>query len=181
MTQAAEKSWPADQVERRSVAELVPYARNARTHSPAQVAEIAGSIREWGWTIPVLVDETGGIIAGHGRVLAALQLGLPTIPVMVATGWSEAQKRAYVIADNQLAQNAGWDEGLLRIELGDLDAEGFSLDLLGFSQDRLDELLSDATAPDDFASFDEGIETEHECPKCHFRWSGSSKPVGGDA
>jgi ParB-like chromosome segregation protein Spo0J len=167
--------WPADQVVRRAVAELIPYARNARTHSPGQVAEIAGSIREWGWTIPVLVDESGGIIAGHGRVLAALQLGLETVPVMIARGWSEAQKRAYVIADNRLAENAGWDENLLRIELGDLDAEGFALDLLGFG-DKLADLLIEEAAPDGFPGFDEGIDTEHECPKCHFRWSGSSKP-----
>src|SRR6187402_172575 len=93
----ADPRWPADAVERRPVAALVPYARNARTHSDEQVAQIAASIREWGWTSPVLVDESGGIIAGHGRVLAAQRLGLPEVPVMVAADWSEAQKRAYVI------------------------------------------------------------------------------------
>ena len=87
--------WPADKVERRPIDALIPYARNARTHSEEQVAQIAASIREWGWTVPVLVDETGGIIAGHGRVLAARKLGLAEVPVMVAAGWSEAQKRAY--------------------------------------------------------------------------------------
>ena len=86
--------WPADKVERRDVASLVPYARNARTHSPAQVAAIAASIREWGWTVPVLVDDAGGIIAGHGRILAAQKLGITEVPVMVAAGWTEAQKRA---------------------------------------------------------------------------------------
>lgn len=102
---AAEKPapWPADAVERRPLAALTPYARNARTHSDGQVAEIAASIREWGWTMPVLVDEAGGIIAGHGRVLAAQSLGLTEVPVMVARGWSDAQKRAYVLADNKLA------------------------------------------------------------------------------
>ena len=93
---------------------------------------------------------------------------------MVALGWSEAQKRAYVIADNQLALNAGWDEGLLRIELDDLAAEGFDLGLLGFSETRLSDLMAEDAAPEDFAGFGEDIETEHECPRCHFRWSGSS-------
>jgi DNA modification methylase len=124
--------WPADRVERRPIDSLVPYARNARTHSPAQVAQIAASVREWGWTVPVLVDEHGGIIAGHGRVLAARQLGLTEVPVMVATGWSEAQRRAYVLADNRLALSAGWNEDLLRLELGDLHSEGFDLCLTGF-------------------------------------------------
>lgn len=91
--------WPADRVERRLVSSLVPYARNARTHSDAQVAQIAASIREWGWTMPVLVDEDGGVIAGHGRILAAQKLGLADVPTMVARGWSEAQRRAYVLVD----------------------------------------------------------------------------------
>lgn len=135
--------WAADQVERRAVSELVPYARNARTHSEAQVAQIAGSIREWGWTIPVLIDEDGGIIAGHGRVLAALKLGLAEVPAMTARGWSEAQKRAYVIADNRLAENAGWDEDLLRIELTDL-LETIPGDLMGFAEADLKALFAEA-------------------------------------
>src|SRR5438309_7442512 len=98
----AKTAWPADTVERWAVDRLIPYARNARTHSPAQVAQIAASVREWGWTVPVLVDEAGMLIAGHGRVMAARKLGLTEIPVMVARGWSEAQKRAYVLADNKL-------------------------------------------------------------------------------
>src|SRR3978361_2382549 len=97
------------------IASLVPYARNARTHSDAQVAQIAASIREWGWTMPVLVDEVGGIIAGHGRVLAAPLLGLAEVPVMVARGWSEAQRKAYVLADNKLGLNAGWGDALLAL------------------------------------------------------------------
>jgi ParB-like chromosome segregation protein Spo0J len=106
--------WPADKVERRPLASLIPSARNARTHSDAQVAQIAASIREWGWTMPILVDEAGTIIAGHGRLLAAARLGLDQVPVMVARGWTEAQKRAYLIADNKLGLNAGWNEELLR-------------------------------------------------------------------
>ena len=145
--------WPADKVERRLVAELIPYARNARTHSDAQVAQIAASITEWGWTTPVLIDETGSIIAGHGRVMAARKLGLEDVPVMVASGWSEAQKKAYVLADNQLALNAGWDIDLLKIEIGDLDAEGFNLDLIGFDDKLLADLMAEPTEgltdPDD--------------------------------
>ena len=139
------QDWPADQVERRSVSALVPYARNARTHSDEQVAQIAASIREWGWTVPVLIDEDGGLIAGHGRVLAARKLGLAEIPVMVATGWSEAQKRAYVLADNKLALNAGWDADLLRVELADLQAFDFDLGLTGFSDEELAGLLAQSS------------------------------------
>ena len=140
-----ERAWPADNVERRPVAKLVPYARNARTHSDEQVAQIAASIKEWGWTTPVLVDETGGIIAGHGRVLAARKLGLVDVPVMVAAGWSEAQRRAYVLADNKLALNAGWDVDLLKVELGELQGEGFDLGLTGFGGDELAALLAEAS------------------------------------
>jgi DNA modification methylase len=135
--------WPADAVERWKVARLVPYARNARTHSDAQVAQIAGAIREWGWTTPILVDEGGGIIAGHGRVLAAQKLGLDEVPAMVARGWSEAQKRAYILTDNKLALNAGWDDALLRVELSDLRGMGADLSLIGFGADELAELMAD--------------------------------------
>src|SRR3954470_5544542 len=98
-----------------------PYARNARTHSPAQVDQIAASIQEWGWTNPVLVAEDNTLIAGHGRVLAARKLRINEVPVMVAIGWTEAQKKAYAIADNKLALNAGWDEALLGLEIGELE------------------------------------------------------------
>jgi DNA modification methylase len=128
---------------------LIPYARNARTHSDEQVAQIAASIREWGWTMPVLVDEAGTIVAGHGRVLAAQRLGLPEVPVMVATGWSEAKRRAYVIADNKLALNAGWDEELLRLELGELKGLGVDLGLTGFGELELEKLLISADGDSD--------------------------------
>lgn len=144
-------NWPADKVERRPIDQIIPYARNARTHSDEQVAQIAASMKEWGWTNPVLVDETGMIIAGHGRVLAARKLGLSDVPVMVAEGWSEAQKRAYVLADNQLALNAGWDMDNLKNELQGLKEWEFDLSLLGFSD--LDALLAEKTEgltdPDD--------------------------------
>lgn len=139
------KIWPADKVERRDVNKLVPYARNARTHSPEQIDQIAASIKEWGWTIPVLVDEEGGLIAGHGRVMAAKKLGITEVPVMVADGWSEAQKRAYVLADNKLALNAGWDNDMLKVELADISAMDFDLDLTGFSSDELATLLAEKT------------------------------------
>jgi DNA modification methylase len=137
--------WPADKVERRPVADLVPYARNARTHSDEQVAQIAASIREWGWTVPVLVDEDNTIIAGHGRILAAQKLGLADVPVMVASGWSDAQKRAYVIADNKLALNAGWDLDQLGAELQELEGLDFDLGLTGFDVDELEALLAEKT------------------------------------
>lgn len=138
-------SWPADRVERRKVSELVPYARNARTHSDAQVRQIAASIEEWGWTNPILVDEKSGIIAGHGRVMAADKLGLKDVPVMVAAGWTEAQKKAYILADNQLALNAGWDTEMLSLELKDLSDLDFDLDLMGFGEDFLAGMLIDGT------------------------------------
>jgi DNA modification methylase len=141
----AKTAWPADCVERWPIDRLVPYARNARTHSEAQVAQIAASIVEWGWTAPVLVDEAGLLIAGHGRVLAARKLGLAEVPVMVACGWSDAQKRAYVLADNKLALNAGWDEALLSVELADLRAMGADLNLVGFNDDELATLLADSS------------------------------------
>ncbi len=135
------KTNPADRVEKWPIEKLVPYARNSRTHSEEQIAQIAASIREWGFTTAVLVDEVGGIIAGHGRVLAARKLGMEQLPVMVAKGWTDAQKRAYVIADNKLALNAGWDNEMLTIELNELLADGFALEMLGFDPKELGALL----------------------------------------
>jgi ParB-like nuclease domain len=141
------RPWPADKVERRPLASLVPYARNARIHTPEQIRQIAASMREWGFTNPVLIDEAGQIIAGHGRVLAAQELGLTEVPVMVARGWTEAQKRAYVIADNKLALNATWDDELLAAELTDLDAMAFDTDLISFSAEELEQLNASETDP----------------------------------
>lgn len=138
-------SWPADNVERRKVADLIPYARNSRTHSDAQVSQIAASIKEWGWTVPVLIEADGGLIAGHGRILAAQKLGIADVPCMVAEGWTEAQKRAYIIADNKLALNAGWDDDMLKIELGELGDLDFDLSLTGFGEDELSALLAEPT------------------------------------
>jgi DNA modification methylase len=145
--------WPANEIERWPIKQLVPYARNARTHSDVQVAQIAASIREWGWTMPVLAGEDGMIIAGHGRILAAHMLGIQDVPVMVARGWTEAKTRAYVIADNKLALNAAWDQALLGGELADLRDLGADLNLVGFSDEEIASILANVggglTDPDD--------------------------------
>lgn len=138
------KEWPATKVEMRKVSKLIPYANNARLHSEEQVGQIADSIREWGWTVPVLVDEDGMIIAGHGRILAAQKLGIEEVPAMVAKGWTEAQKKAYVIADNQLTLNAEWDEQLLRIELQELQDQDFDIEITGLSSEDIDRVLEGA-------------------------------------
>lgn len=129
------------QIQEVAVEALIPYAKNSRTHSDAQVAQIAASIKEFGWTNPILVDGTKGIIAGHGRLMAARKLGFTKVPVIELKNMTESQKKAYVIADNQLAMNAGWDIELLKIEVADLDEEGFDLELLGFDSKMLDSLL----------------------------------------
>ena len=126
--------WPLDR--------LVPFDRNPRTHSASQVDQIAASIREFGFNNPILVDSRAGIIAGHGRWLAAQQLGLTEVPVIVLDHLTETQKRAYVIADNQLALQAGWDDDLLRAELEALQVADFNLDLMGFDDDVLAKLMA---------------------------------------
>jgi len=128
--------WPVDR--------LVPYARNARTHSPEQVAQIAASIVEFGFNAPILVDSHAGIIAGHGRMLAARKLGLAEVPVVVLDHLSDTQRRAYILADNKLAENAGWDEKVLAAELADLERDGLDLKLVGFSDQELEVLLADS-------------------------------------
>lgn len=145
---------PADKVEQWPIDKLIPYAKNSRTHSEEQVAQIAASIKEWGFTTAVLVDESGSIIAGHGRLMAARKLGLTSLPVMVAKDWTDAQKRAYVIADNKLALNAGWDNDLLALELGELGDLGFDLELTGFTDEEIKALMpvdvtEGLTDPDD--------------------------------
>ena len=134
------------QIERWSVDRLIPYARNARTHSPEQVAQIAASIAEFGWTNPILVGADCVVIAGHARLLAARKLGISDVPVIVLDHLSESQRRALVIADNRLALNAGWDEEMLRVELEALREDEFNLDLLGFGVDEMDALLAEPEA-----------------------------------
>lgn len=130
-----------DAIEHIAIAALIPYARNARTHSDAQVAQIATAIREFGWTNPVLVDEAAGIIAGHGRVLAAQFLGMQAVPCIRLTHLTPAQKRALILADNKIAENAGWDDALLASELQDLSAMGYDMLLTGFDDSEIQELL----------------------------------------
>lgn len=143
--------------------QLVPYARNARTHSESQVAQIAGSIAEFGFVNPVLVGGDNIIIAGHGRVMAAKKLGLKTVPTIKLDHLTENQRRALVIADNKIAENAGWDEELLRLELQNLADEDFDLDLLGFDDVELDDLLT-SLDDDEAAALDENIPEVQENP-----------------
>ncbi|CAA7615006.1 site-specific DNA-methyltransferase [Magnetospirillum sp. SS-4] len=135
------EKWPLDR--------LLPYAANARTHSESQVAQLAASIVEFGFNAPILVDDKGVLIAGHGRLLAARHLGLTEVPVIRLDHLTDAQARAYRLADNQLALNAGWDDELLAAELARLQEDGFSLDLIGFSDEDLDRLMADTEAEGD--------------------------------
>jgi hypothetical protein len=130
-----------------SVESLLPYAANSRTHSENQVAQIAASITEFGFTNPVLVDGKGTIIAGHGRVLAARALGLKNVPVLLLDHLSKKQQRAYVIADNKLALNAGWDEAILKSEVEGLLDDGFEIGVLGFDENDIDALLAGDLLP----------------------------------
>lgn len=123
------------------VSDLIPYANNSRTHSDEQVNQVASSIKEFGFTNPVLIDEDNGIIAGHGRIMAANKLGIDEVPCVVLKGLTEAQKKAYVIADNQLALNSGWDLDMLRLEVESLQEVDFELNLLGFNDDVIEKLL----------------------------------------
>ena len=139
--------WPVDR--------LIPYARNPRTHSKAQIAQIAASILEFGFTNPILVDSKDGIIAGHGRLLGAREVGLKEVPVVILDHLTDAQRRAYIIADNKLAENAGWDDELLALELKELNLEGFDLALTGFDEREFDALLQD----------DQPVEGEDDLPE----------------
>ena len=135
-------NWLADKIEQWPTAKLIPYARNARTHSEDQVAQIAASIAEFGFTNPILAGSDGVIVAGHGRLAAAQKLGLELVPVVVLDHLTPIQRRALVIADNRIAENAGWDWDVLRVELDALQLEGFDLDITGFDADALADLIA---------------------------------------
>lgn len=159
----------------RNINDLIPYVNNSRTHSEEQVLQLASSIKEFGFTNPVLIDEQGGVIAGHGRILAARKLNIEQIPCIVLTGLTNAQKKAYVIADNQLALNSGWDLGLLKVEFESLNEMGFNLNDLGFN----DDFISGIFSADEFIenengneSFDEVSEEKlkHKCPRCSYEF-----------
>lgn len=147
-------NWLADKIEQWPTAKLLPYARNARTHSDDQVAQIAASIAEFGFTNPILAGSDGIIVAGHGRLAAAQKLGLEQVPVVVLDHLSATQRRALVIADNRIAENAGWDDAMLRIELEALQLDGFDLDIIGFDADALAELIA-GDEPDNEGQTDE--------------------------
>lgn len=147
-------SWLADKIEQWPTAKLLPYARNARTHSEEQVAQIAASIAEFGFTNPILAGSDGVIVAGHGRLAAAQKLGLEIVPVVVLDHLTPTQRRALVIADNRIAENAGWDLDVLRIELEALQLDGFDLDITGFDADALAELIA-GDEPDNEGQTDE--------------------------
>ena len=157
-------------VDWRPVTSITPYARNSRTHSDEQVAQIAASIKEFGWTNPILLDETGGIIAGHGRLLAAQRMGQTTVPTITLDGLTDAQRRAYVIADNKLALNSGWDVDALKVELQDIDGEGFDLTLTGFGVGELASMFDEPDfAPgseDDQGRLDQLAPKMVNCPHC---------------
>ena len=163
-------------IETIKTADLVPYARNSRTHSPEQVAQIAGSIREFGFTNPVLIDADNGIIAGHGRVMGAQKLGLAEVPCIRLSHLTENQQRAYVIADNKLALNAGWDEEMLGLELADLREADYDLSLIGFDDFAIEQFLNpperDDTEPESSGGeIDvDGMQMECACPKCGFEF-----------
>lgn len=159
-------------VENKPIDALKPYARNSRTHSPEQIGQLSASIREFGFTNPVLIDAKGGIIAGHGRVMAARKLGMESVPCITLRHLTDAQRRAYVIADNQLATQSGWDLDALRLELADLDGDGFALDLLGFDAADLDGFMDCGVdfQPDTETDADAAKIAEPkppiECPHC---------------
>jgi len=140
----------------RATGDLIPYVNNSRTHSEAQVQQVAASIKEFGFTNPILLDDDSGIIAGHGRLLAAQKLNLDKVPTITLKGLTEAQRKAYVIADNQLALNSGWDYEALRIEVDRIAELDFDISLLGFDDDFLDDLLIDGDAVVDFPEMDDG-------------------------
>ena len=154
MTNLQVVTWPVEK--------LIPFARNARTHSDEQVAQIAASIAEFGWTNPILVGADGVIIAGHARLLAARKLGMTEVPVIVLDHLTETQRRALVLADNRLAINAGWDEEMLKVELESLQEDGFDLDIVGFTDEEIENLLRDPGAPVEGQTDEDAVPEEQE-------------------
>ena len=158
----------------KDVAGLIPYANNSRTHSDEQVTQIAASIKEFGFTNPVLIDGDGGIIAGHGRTMAAKKLGMKEVPCIVLDGLSKAQIKAYVIADNKLALNSGWDDELLKIELEQLEELDFDLSLIGFDGAELANMFLDGADLVEDSKTKEIDTNDFEmsciCPKCGFEF-----------
>lgn len=157
------------QIKEIEVSKLIPYANNSRTHDDAQVAQLAASIKEFGFRNPILVDGMG-IIAGHGRLMAARKLGLDKVPTIDCSDMTETQKKAYIIADNKLALNSGWDTNLLSLELEELETNGFNLEVLGFNAEELSAFMNDvnfdAATEDDQGKLDELEPKWVNCPNC---------------
>lgn len=161
---SGQRLWPASAPEMRKISDLRLRDENPRSHTLDQIEQISDSIKRWGWTIPVLIDESGLIIAGHGRVRAARLMGYTEAPCVVARGWTEDEKRAYVIADNQIAQNSEWDQKRLRTELRALVAADFDLPLIGFTDGELTKLMVDPSAIGRSSAPEEV--TMYRCPAC---------------
>lgn len=163
------------EIEFKSTDELMPYAKNARMHSEEQILQIASSIKEFGFTNPVLVDGNNGIIAGHGRVMAARKLGIESIPTIKLSHLTDKQKKAYIIADNKIALNSSWDEDLLKLELNDLSDDNFDLNLIGFDELELANLFDDGIRDNQESSAKEINTDDYEmnctCPKCGFEFN----------
>jgi len=160
-------------ITQKKVTELIPYVNNSRTHSDEQVAQIAASIKEFGWTNPILVDGSNGIIAGHGRLLAARKLGFKEVPTIELADLTDTQRKAYIIADNKLALNADWDKEILSIELGTLQGINFNIDLLGFDAIELSDLFDEQIKVPESSSEEIDIDEYNmncKCPKCGFEF-----------
>ena len=165
--------WPIDQV--------IPYARNARTITPAAVDKVAASIQEFGWQQPIVVDAERVVVAGHVRLLAAKQLGLEKVPVFVASDLTPGQIKAYRLMDNRSHQESGWDLELLGLEITEMEALNVDVALSGFDADEIETFFNPAepknAPPAEFREYDESIPTEHQCPKCGYAWSGTTGPT----
>lgn len=164
-----------EKLEQVPIDKLVPYARNARTHSKEQIAQLRSSLREFGFVSPAVIDSDYNILVGHGRIAAAREEGYKTVPCVFAENLTEAQKRAYILADNQLALNAGWDEDMLSVELSDLQADDFDLSLLGFDEKDLEKLMMD---PDDTGAEDDDFDLSAALEKASFVEPGDLWTVG---
>lgn len=174
------------EIEYVALSDIRGYERNARTHSVDQVAQIVDSIQQFGFTNPVLIDENGELIAGHGRKQAASTIGMSEIPAIRLTGLSDEKKRALRISDNQIALNAGWDLELLSEEVQALDLDGFDIDVLGFDDEFLADLIDGNISAIEYGDDDEspldksdnqsdGVDTDYRCPSCGYEWSGKPK------
>lgn len=169
-------------IEQIKTEKLIPYARNSKLHSEAQVGQIAASIREFGFNNPVLIDKDNGIIAGHGRVLGAQKLGLESVPCLRLAHLTDIQKRAYIIADNRLSETGGgWDTELLALEIEDLRLEDYDIDLTGFDADSLEAMFDDASGNDDTPPESSAKEIDpddyqmgHRCPRCGFEFDSAA-------